>query len=145
MAGKNRWEGIGNLVDVGQLRQTQSSQSVYSFRIACSEDWFDKQSNERKERTTFINCVLWGKRGEGLSKILDKGSRVMIEGRLETTQWDDKNTGEKRYGFQIVVADIHLMGGGKGKGRSGSTGHDNDRHDEHESAGADAFGDSIPF
>lgn len=107
MEGKNYWNGLGNLCDDGALRYTKSGEPVYSFRIACSESFFDKKSNERKERTEYVNCVLWGKRGESLSKILHKGSRVDITGRLQTRSWD--KDGEKRYATEINVQNVILL------------------------------------
>lgn len=144
--GLNEWRGIGNVVQDSALRFTSSQQAVLGFRIACTEDWLDKQSNERKERTEFVNCTLWGKRGESLHKILDKGTRVHVSGRLETTSWDDKKTGEKRYGTQIVVSDVILLGGGKGKSETRGDSQSESRGNAGADSNSETYNDDdIPF
>lgn len=142
MEGKNYWNGLGNLTADPTLRFTQSGEPVMSFRLACSEHFLDKKANERKERTEFVNCVLWGKRGEALSKLLHKGSRIDVTGRLQTRSWE--KDGEKRYSTEINVQNVILLDGKRdGGGGSGPSGSGN----ENTFDGDSSFGDTsdIPF
>ena len=115
--GLNRVILIGNLGQDPELRFTQSNQGVLSIRMATTESYFDKESKEKKETTEWHSVIVWGKRGEALNKILSKGSRVAIEGKLKTRSWDDKNGGGKRYATEIVAQNVILLGG-RGEGRS---------------------------
>jgi len=122
--GLNRVILIGNLGQDPELRYTQSNQGVLSLRMATTESYFDTNTKERKERTEWHTVVVWGKRGEALNKILSKGSRIAVEGRLQTRSWEDKQ-GSKRYTTEVNAANVILLGGrgeGGGGGRGGSGG-----------------------
>jgi single-strand DNA-binding protein len=137
--GLNRCEFIGNLGSDPELRVTPGGQAVLKLRMACTESYKDNQSNERKERTEWVRCTIFGKRGEALSKILHKGDRVFVEGRLQTSSYEKNN--EKRYSTEIVVTNVILCGGGKSHGASSSSG--GPRFDEPEGAGTGS--DDFPF
>lgn len=110
--GLNRCTFIGNLGADPELRMTQSGQPVLKFRIGCTESYLDK-SNTRQEKTEWVSCTVWGKRGEALSRILEKGKQVYVEGSLSTSSYE-KN-GEKRYSTEINVREV-LLFGGRGQG-----------------------------
>lgn len=115
--GLNRVVLIGNLGQDPELRYTQSNQGVLSLRMATTESYFDTSAKERKERTEWHSVVIWGKRGEALNKILSKGSRLCVEGRLQTRSWEDKQ-GSKRYATEINATNVILLGGrGAAEGR----------------------------
>ena len=156
--GLNRVILIGNLGQDPELRFTQSNQGVLSLRMATTESYFDTNTKERKEITEWHTVVVWGKRGEALNKILSKGSRIAVEGRLKTRSWDDKNGGGKRYATDVVANNVFLLGGrgegggaggGGGGGRSGGAGGGYDQGpagSEEFGGGGDALGDDdIPF
>jgi single-strand DNA-binding protein len=107
--GLNRVTLIGNLGQDPELRFTQTQQGVLSVRMATTESYFDSNAKERKERTEWHTVVIWGKRGEALSKLLSKGSRVCVEGRLQTRSWEDKQVG-KRYSTEINATNVLLLG-----------------------------------
>jgi single-strand DNA-binding protein len=115
--GLNRVILIGNLGQDPELRFTQSNQGVLSLRMATTESYFDTNTKERKERTEWHSIVIWGKRGEALNKILSKGSRICVEGRLQTRSWEDKQGG-KRYSTEINATNVILLGG-RGEGGGG--------------------------
>jgi single-strand DNA-binding protein len=120
--GLNRVILVGNLGQDPELRFTQSGQGVLSLRMATTESYFDTTTKERKERTEWHTVVIWGKRGEGLNKILSKGSRICIEGRLQTRSWEDKQ-GNKRYSTEVNANNVLLLGGrGEGGGGGGARG-----------------------
>src|SRR5262249_60556464 len=92
--GLNRVMLLGNLGADPELRFTQGGSAVLNMRIATTESYLDKDK-VRRERTDWHNVVVWGKRGEALAKILSKGSSLFVEGRLQTSSYDDR-AGSKR-------------------------------------------------
>lgn len=118
--GLNEVTLIGRLGQDPELRFTQSNQGVLTIRMATTESYFDNNTKERKERTEWHTVVVWSKRGEGLNKILSKGSKICVKGRLQTRSWEDKQGG-KRYSTEIVATNVILLGGGT-KERGGKDG-----------------------
>ena len=116
--GLNKVILLGNLGQDPELKFTQGGQGVLSLRIATSESYWDKKSNDRKETTEWHTITVWGKRGEALSKILNKGDRIAVEGRLQTRSWEAKDGSGKRYGTSVIATNVILAGGG-GKRESG--------------------------
>ena len=108
--GMNRVMLLGNLGQDPELRFTQGGQAVLNLRLATTESWFDKQANERKERTDWHSIVVWGKRAESLAKILCKGSSIMVEGSIRNESYDDQQ-GNKRFKSEIKAREIYLCGG----------------------------------
>ena len=113
--GMNKVILLGNLGADPELKMTPGGQPILKLRIATTETYLDK-SQTRQERTEWHQVVMWGKRGEGLSKILSKGDRVCIEGGLRTTSYE--KDGEKRYRTEINATQAYLCGGGKRDGGS---------------------------
>jgi single-strand DNA-binding protein len=118
--GLNKVMLIGNLGRDPELRYTQSGQAILNLRIATNES-FQNRDGERQERTEWHSVIIWGKRGEGLNKVLSKGSQLFIEGRLQTRSWEDKE-GKTRYTTEVVAVNVVLIGG-RGAG-GGSTNYD---------------------
>src|SRR5215475_8800859 len=110
--GLNRVMLLGNLGADPELRFTQGGQAVLNMRIATTESYLDKDK-VRRERTDWHNVVVWGKRGEGLAKILTKGSSVFVEGSLRTSSYDDRE-GNKRYKTEVIANNVILAGRGRG-------------------------------
>jgi len=113
---------------------------VLKLRLATSETYMYK-NRQRQERTEWHNVVIWGKRGEALSKILAKGSNIFIEGSIRTSSYDDKE-GHKRYRTEVVASNIILSGGGGGGGgRGGPRTQEPGEGDAGPSAGGGGYGD----
>jgi single-strand DNA-binding protein len=95
---------IGNLGKDPEVRRLNSGEPVVSFSLATKESWRDKASGERKERTEWHDVVIYN---EALAKVaesyLRKGSKVYIEGQLQTREWDDQQSGQKRRRTEIVL------------------------------------------
>jgi single-strand DNA-binding protein len=108
MEGLNRVQLLGNLGADPELRQTQAG-AVLKLRLATSETYLDKDK-QKQERTEWHSVVLWGKRAEGLARILAKGSRLLVEGGLRTSSYEAE--GQKRYRTEVVASNILLQGGG---------------------------------
>jgi single-strand DNA-binding protein len=112
--GLNRVILLGNLGADPELRMTNGGTAVLNIRLATSETYLDR-NKQRQERTEWHRVVIWGKRAEALGKILTKGDRILVEGSLRTSSYDDKD-GHKRYTTEIVATNIVLSGGGGGRG-----------------------------
>jgi single-strand DNA-binding protein len=107
---------IGHLGADPEVRYTQGGQAVANFNVATSENWNDQQGN-RQERTEWHRIVAWGKLGELCKQYLSKGRQVYIEGRIQTSKWQDKD-GNDRYTTEIVANQVTFLGsGGQGQGQ----------------------------
>jgi single-strand DNA-binding protein len=111
--GMNRTILIGNLGADPELRYTKNQRAVLSLRMATTESYLSRE-NKREQRTDWHSVVVWGKRGEALNRILGKGDRIGVEGRIRNRSWEAQD-GSKRY-FTEIHADNVLLLGGKGGG-----------------------------
>jgi len=108
--------GINKVILIGHLgadpetKSMPSGTSVANLRIATTEGYKDKQSNEWQERTEWHNVALFGRLAEVAGEYLRKGSQVYIEGRLRTRKWQDKQ-GNDRYSTEIIGNDMQMLGG----------------------------------
>jgi single-strand DNA-binding protein len=109
MAGINKVILIGRLGSDPEVRYTPSGVAVANFSIATSEEWTDKDSGEKKERTEWHRIVAWRRLGEICGEYLSKGRQVYVEGRLQTRSWDDRD-GNNKYTTEIVASDIQFLG-----------------------------------
>jgi len=118
---------VGRLGKDPETRYTGSGQAVCSFSLATDESYKDR-SGERQKRTEWHRIVVWAKLAEICQQYLKKGSLVYIEGRIQSRQWDDKTTGQKRYATEIIANGMKMLGsradsgGGSAGGGSGATG-----------------------
>jgi len=108
--GLNKCMLLGNLGADPELKVTPGGQAVLKLRLATTESYLDK-SQTRQERSEWHRITIWGKRGEGLAKILSKGDRIFVEGRIQTSTYE--KDGEKRYSTEIVANNVILCGGRK--------------------------------
>lgn len=115
MASVNKWIGIGNLGRDPETRYTASGEAICNFSIACTENWKDKQTGERKEMTEWVRISAFGKLAEICSQYLKKGSQVYVEGSLRTRKWTDKD-GQERYTTEIRCDDMKMLGSRQGMG-----------------------------
>lgn len=110
--GLNRVMLLGNLGADPELRSTQSGDTVLKLRLATTERYLDR-NKAWQERTEWHSVVVWGKRGEGLHRILAKGSTIFVEGSLRTTSYE--KDGVKRYTTEIIAQNVILAGGRSGR------------------------------
>ncbi|MCF6303498.1 MAG: single-stranded DNA-binding protein [Devosiaceae bacterium] len=125
---------VGNLGSDPEIRHTQDGRPIATFSVATSENWRDKNTGERREKTEWHRVVVFS---EGLVKVIEqyvkKGSKVYIEGSLQTRKWTDQS-GVEKYTTEVVIQgfngtltmlDSRNAGGGAGAGYGASTGGDN--------------------
>lgn len=117
MASFNKVIIAGNLTRDVEVRYTPGGTAVADIGLAVNRYWFDKQANEKREEVTFVDVTLWGRSAEVAGEYLAKGRPVLIEGRLQLDQWDDKETGQKRSKLKVVGENLQLLGS---RGDSGS-------------------------
>jgi single-strand DNA-binding protein len=146
MAGINKVIIIGRLGNDPEVRYTPSGAAVAKFSVATSEEWKDKTTGEKKERTEWHRITAWGKLGEICGEYLSKGRQVYVEGRLQTSSYDDKE-GVKRYSTEIVASDVQFLGSKEsGGGRSAGGGAPGaPQRESFGGPGAPPSDDDIPF
>ncbi len=136
---------VGNLGRDPEVRSFPNGGKVVNLRIATSENWRDKATGERKERTEWHSVAIFN---ENLAKIaeqyLRKGSTVYIEGQLETRKWQDQS-GADRYTTEVVLrafrGELTLLGGrGEGGGGGGGGGDDRGGYDDYQGGGSASGG-----
>ena len=135
---------VGNLGKDPESRSFQNGGKVVSFSVATSENWKDKNSGERKDKTEWHNVSIFS---EGLARVaeqyLKKGSKVYLEGQLETRKWQDKD-GNDRYTTDVVLRNFNssmvLLDGREGGGGGSRGGGDYDRDEGARGSGGGNFG-----
>lgn len=146
MSGLNKAMIIGRLGRDPEIRYTPGGVAVANFSVATSEEWKDKESNEKKERTEWHRIVAFGKLGEICGEYLSKGKQIYVEGRIQTRSWEDKD-GNKKYTTEIVASDVQFLD----KKDSGSGDYPRKGLDDKQERGAggpsyhDSKDDDIPF
>ena len=119
MASLNKVFLIGNLTRAPELRYTPSGTAVADMRIAVNRS-FTTQGGEKRDDTCFLTVVVWGKQAEACGEYLDKGRPIMVEGRLQTREWETKD-GQKRNVVEVVAERVQFLGRGKEDARAPAT------------------------
>ena len=109
----------GNLTRDPELRQLPSGTSVLQMRMAVNDRRKNSQTGEWEDAPNYVDVLMWGQRGESLSRFLSKGSKIMVDGKLRWSEWADKNTGDKRSKLEVVADDIEFA---SSRGESGGGG-----------------------
>lgn len=111
MASVNKVIIVGNLGRDPEVRYSNDGSAICSVSIATTSAWKDKSTGEKREETEWHRVVFYGKLGEIAGQYLKKGRSVYVEGRLKTRKWQDKETGQDRYGTDIVADQMQMLGG----------------------------------
>lgn len=105
----NRAIVSGNLTRDPELRATPGGTQVLGFGVAVNDRRRNQQTGEWEDYPNFIDCTMFGNRAEALSRILRKGMKVAIEGKLRYSSWEDKNGGGRRSKVEIIPDEVVLM------------------------------------
>lgn len=121
----NQCNFIGRFGKKPECRYMPNGDAVTSGSIAVGKHWKDKQSGERKEATTWVPVLFYGKLAEIVAEFCDKGSRVFISGEFSVRKWQDKQTGQDKYSTEIKAVTMQMLdsrnsGGGQ---QGGGFGH----------------------
>jgi len=119
MATLNKVFLIGNLTRDPELRYIPSGSAVASFTVAVNRV-FKSQTGEKKEQTSFIRIVVWGRRAEVCGEYLSKGSPVFIEGRLQSREWEAQD-GQKRSTIEVIADNVQFLRMGDKTGAGSKT------------------------
>ncbi len=143
---------IGNLGKDPEVKFTPNGVPVAKFSLATNERYKDK-AGEWQDRTEWHNIVAWQRLAEIVGEYVKKGSKIYIEGRLQTSSWEDKQSGEKKYRTEIVAQDLVLLSGrseadGEGRtsrGASAASSSFDQRPAQQEAPAAEITDEDIPF
>jgi single-strand DNA-binding protein len=150
--GVNKVILVGNLGRDPEVRYTPSGLAVANVTLATSESWKDKQSGEMQERTEWHRVVFYQRLAEIAGEYLRKGSKIYVEGKIRTTKWQDKTTGQDRYTTEIIADSMQML---DSKGGNAGSNNDAPAFEKQTSAStntsmtevapSDTFDDDIPF
>lgn len=146
--GVNKVILVGNLGADPEVRYMPSGGAVTSLSIATSEQWTDKASGQKQERTEWHRVTLFNRLAEVAGEYLKKGGQVYIEGSLRTEKYQDKQSGQDRWSTSIIGQNMQLLGGrGDGGADTRSRGDAEGAAPEarREPVAAGGFDDDIPF
>lgn len=98
----------GNLTRDPELRYTQGGTALCKFGVAVNETF--TKDGEKRQKTHFVDCVAWGRTGEVINEHLSKGDPIFVEGKLDFSSWEDRNTGQKRSKLEVNVLSFQFVG-----------------------------------
>ena len=144
MAGVNKAIVVGNLGNDPEIRYAANGSAIASISVATSERWKDKNSGEQQERTEWHRIKLFGRQAELAGEYLKKGSQVYIEGRIQTSKYQDKDWND-RWSTEIVAREMTFLGGRGGSGGGDSQSASSASPPQRDSGPSGDFDDDIPF
>ena len=148
MSDLNRVSLMGRLGKDPEVRSTQSGEKVATFSIATSEQWKDKATGEKKERTEWHTVVVWGALAGVAERFLSKGKRVYVEGAQRTRKWQDQ-AGADRWSTEVVLsgfsARLDVIDWPEGSGNGAASGQDSAYGQDNLPPGRDHDDSEIPF
>jgi len=125
MADFNKVILLGRLTRDPELRYTPSGQALAKIGLAVGRKYYNKQTQQSVEETTFVDCDAWGKQAELLNQYMRKGRQLFIEGRLKFDSWETKE-GQRRSKLGVVIENFQFVDGQSGGGSEGRSGGDSD-------------------
>lgn len=118
MRGVNKVIIVGTLGRDPEVRFAANSTAIANLNVATSEQWNDKATGNKQEKTEWHRVVIFGKLAEIAQQYLTKGSQVYLEGKLQTRKWQDTTSGQDRYATEVVINPVggvmQMLGGGNG-------------------------------
>ena len=149
MSGINKVILVGNIGAKPEVKYSANGSAIANLSVATSETWNDKNSGEKQEKTEWHRVSLYGKLAEIAGQYLDKGSKVYVEGKLQTRKWQDQS-GQDRYTTEVVVSGyggtLQMLDRREGMVTGGQSAPSNNMsNDTVEVADNSGFEDDIPF
>lgn len=152
MAGVNKVIIVGNLGNDPEVRFSNNGAAIANISVATSDSWKDKTTGERQEKTEWHRITLFNRLGEVAGEYLKKGSKVYIEGKLQTRKWQDQQ-GNDRYSTDIIADQMQMLDGRGDQGGSNQGGYQKPSQPQPGNQGekpapkdpATDFDDDIPF
>ena len=138
MASFNKVILMGNLTRDPELRYTPSNVAICKFSIAVNRQ-YTTASGEKREEVDFIECEMWGRRGEVINQYLRKGNPIFVEGRLRLDRWEDQQ-GNKKSRLLVTAENFEFIGGGGGGGGGNGGGGSSRGSDEQSGYGGGGGG-----
>ena len=136
---------VGNVGKDPEVRYSQSGTPVANFSLATNERFKDR-SGEWQDRTEWHNIVAWQRLAEIVGEYVAKGSKVYVEGKLQTSSWEDRQSGERKYRTEIVARDLLLLGSRENGGGDHERPTHNGSENQLSHAGTgEIVDDDIPF
>ena len=136
--GLNKVLIIGNLGADPEIKYTQAGSPVANLSVATSERWKDKNTGEQKEQVEWHRVVIFGRLAESAEQYLKKGSKIFVEGKLQTRDWEDSE-GKKRYTTEVVAREMTMLDSKGDSMESSSSASSASKPDN------DKFEEDIPF
>ncbi len=143
MGGLNKAMIIGRLGRDPEMRYTPDGVAIANFSIATSEDWKDKNTGEKKEKTEWHRIVAFRRLAEICGEYLTKGKQVYIEGRLQTRSWE--KDGVTRYTTEIIADKMQFLDAKSESSSKSANSSDTSAYDNYINAKSDQSDDDIPF
>lgn len=134
---------VGNVGKDPEVKYTPSGVALAKFSLATNERYKDK-SGEWQDRTEWHNILAWERLAEIVGEYVHKGAKLYVEGRLQTSSWEDRQSGDKKYRTEIVARDIVLMGSREAGAETERESADEEREPVHAGAG-EIMDEDIPF
>jgi single-strand DNA-binding protein len=134
---------LGNVGRDPEVRYMPSGAALAKFSLATNERFKDK-SGERQDRTEWHNVIAWQRLAKIGGEYVHKGSRLYLEGKLQSSVWEDRNSGEKKHQIEIVARDIILFSSAETGVQTDQNGAEGDRQPVHSGAG-EISDEDIPF
>lgn len=139
----NRVAISGNLTRDAELRTTQSGMSILDFGVAVNDRRKNQQTGEWEDCPNFVDCTVFGTRGEKLQPFLTKGSKVALEGKLRYSSWE--RGGQRRSKLGVIVDDLEFMSSSRDNAGSGYAPQPGAEADPAIDAAASVYDEDIPF
>lgn len=136
--GVNKAIIVGNVGDDPDIRTMPNGNQVVNLSIATSDEWKDKNTGDKKEKTEWHRCVFFNKIADIAAKYVNKGSKIYVEGRLQTRSYEQD--GVKKYSTEIVVNDMQML-----DSKNTNSNNEVKEASNNDIAKFDSFDNDIPF
>jgi single-strand DNA-binding protein len=135
---------VGNVGKDPEVKYTPSGTPVAKFSLATNEKYKDR-SDEWQERTEWHNIVAWQRLAEIVGEYVKKGAKLYIEGKLQTSSWEDRESGTKKFRTEIVARDLVLLGSHENSSSDDRPSRNGNQHEPAYARSAEITDEDIPF